>query len=171
MTQRVYLIGFMGSGKSTLGRWLADTMEGWTFLDLDHFIENKFHKTIAQIFDEKGEQGFRQIEAMCLNEVSSFEKVIIGAGGGTPCFFDNMEVMNNSGLTIYLQLRPEVIYQRLQTSKTQRPLISGMQGIELLNFIKHKLSQREPYYLKAKLIADAENWKIVDFVKAIAKHS
>lgn len=81
MVQRVYLIGFMGSGKSTLGRWLADAMDGWTFMDLDHFIESKYHKTISQIFADKGEEGFRKIEASSLNELSSFEKVIIGAIG------------------------------------------------------------------------------------------
>ncbi|GAF02926.1 shikimate kinase [Saccharicrinis fermentans DSM 9555 = JCM 21142] len=84
MTQRVYLIGFMGSGKSTLGRWLASAMDGWTFLDLDLFIENKYHKTIPQIFEERGEDEFRKMESFCLQEISSFEKVIVGAGGGHP---------------------------------------------------------------------------------------
>ncbi|MGQ1787301.1 MULTISPECIES: shikimate kinase [unclassified Saccharicrinis] len=171
MTKRVYLIGFMGSGKSTLGRWLANAMEGWTFLDLDHFIENKYHKTIPQIFEEKGEDGFRQIEASCLGEISCFEKVIVGAGGGTPCFFNNMEVMNNTGLSIYLQLTPQVIYNRLQTSKSQRPLIKGKKGDELLDYIAVKLAEREGFYTKAKLIADADNWVVEDFVNAIRNHS
>ncbi|WP_066630172.1 shikimate kinase [Labilibacter marinus] len=170
MTERVYLIGFMGSGKSTLGRWLTDAMEGWTFIDLDHFIENKYHKTIPQIFEEKGETEFRKMESSCLKEVSTFEKVIIGAGGGTPCYFDNMEVMNNTGLAIYLQLTPQVIYDRLQTSKNKRPLIEGKQGDELLHFIAVKLAEREDFYKQAKLIADADNWKVDDFVAAVQSH-
>ena len=171
MTQRVYLIGFMGSGKSTLGRWLSDAMKGWTFIDLDHFLENKYHKTIPQIFEEEGEDGFRKKEALCLQEVSSFEKVIIGTGGGSPCFFDNMEVMNKTGLAIYLQLTPQVIFNRLQTSKNKRPLIAGKQGNELLDFITAKLAEREGFYKQAKLIADADNWEVEDFVRAINKHA
>ncbi len=167
MVDRVYLIGFMGSGKSTLGRWLADAMDGWTFLDLDHYIEHKYHKTIPQIFEEKGEDAFRKMEETCLNEVSAFEKVIIGAGGGTPCFFDNMNVMNKTGLSIYLQLSPQAIYDRLQTSKSQRPLIAGKDGAELLQFIADKLAERESFYKQANLIADAEHWTVDDFVKAI----
>ncbi len=169
MVQRVYLIGFMGSGKSTLGRWLANTMDGWTFIDLDHFIESKYHKTIPQIFEDKGEAVFRNMEAESLKTLSTFEKVIIGAGGGTPCFFDNMEVMNSTGLSIYLKLSPQVIYDRLQTSKTQRPLIMGKHSDELLNFITDKLKERESFYMQAKLIADANEWKVQDFVEAIEK--
>ncbi|TLX77735.1 shikimate kinase [Labilibacter sediminis] len=167
-TERVYLIGFMGSGKSTLGRWLAEAME-WSFIDLDHFIENKYHKTIPQIFEEYGEDGFREMEASCLKEVSAFEKVIVGAGGGTPCFFNNMDIMNDTGLSIYLQLTPQVIYDRLQTSKSKRPLIAGKAGDELLDFIAAKLSEREGFYKQAILSADAENWQVEDYISAIEK--
>lgn len=166
MTARVYLIGFMGSGKSTLGRWLADAME-WDFIDLDHFIENKYHKTIPQIFEEIGEVGFRELETSCLTEVSEFQHVIIGSGGGTPCFYNNMEIMNNSGLSIYLKLTPQVIYDRLQTSKSKRPLIEGKEGQELINFIGTKLSEREDFYLKAMCIADANIWEVSDYVATI----
>ncbi len=169
MTKRVYLIGFMGSGKSTMGRWLADTMKDWSFIDLDTFIENKYHQTIPDIFAEKGEDGFRKMEAACLKEVSSFENVIVGAGGGTPCFFDNMEVMNETGLTIYLQLTPQDTYDRLQTSKNPRPLIDGMEGQKLVDFITQKLSERESFYKKAQIIADAKNWEVKDYIKLIGK--
>ncbi len=168
MINRVYLIGFMGSGKSTLGRWLADAMD-WSFLDLDLFIENKYHKTIPQIFEEKGESAFREMENICLEEVSSFENVIIGAGGGTPCYYNNMDIMNQTGLAIYLKLTPEVIYNRLMTSKAKRPLIEGKHGEELLSFIAEKLSEREDYYMKANMIADAENWEVDNYVDSIKK--
>ncbi len=158
----------MGSGKSTLGRWLADAMD-WSFLDLDLFIENKYHKTIPQIFEEKGESAFREMENICLEEVSSFENVIIGAGGGTPCYYNNMDIMNQTGLAIYLKLTPEVIYNRLMTSKAKRPLIEGLHGEELINFIAAKLSEREDYYMKANMIADAENWEVDNYVDSIKK--
>ncbi len=158
----------MGSGKSTLGRWLADAMD-WSFLDLDLFIENKYHKTIPQIFEEKGESAFREMENICLEEVSSFENVIIGAGGGTPCYYNNMDIMNQTGLAIYLKLTPEVIYNRLMTSKAKRPLIEGKHGEELLSFIAEKLSEREDYYMKANMIADAENWEVDNYVDSIKK--
>lgn len=165
-TERVYLLGFMGSGKTTLGRWLADAME-WSFIDLDLFIESKYHKTIPHIFEEKGEDSFREMEAKCLKEVSTFENVIIGTGGGTPCFYDNMKVMNSTGLSIYLNLTPQVIYDRLLTSKSQRPLIAGKSGNELLDFIAVKLTEREGFYKRATLIVDADKWLIEDYIKAI----
>ncbi len=169
MVKRVYLIGFMGSGKSTMGRWVADAMDGWTFLDLDHFIEHKYHKTISQIFEDSGEDGFREIEAKCLREVSDFDKVIIGAGGGTPCFFNNMEVMNATGLTIYLKLSSEVLNDRLRSSKSQRPLVANKNGEELLDYIAKKLNERESFYSKAKVIADGTLWEVLDFVDLIQK--
>ncbi len=169
MIKRVYLIGFMGSGKSTMGRWLADAIKGWYFIDLDTFIENKYHRTIPAIFAEKGEDGFRKMEAACLKEVSSFENVIIGAGGGTPCFFDNMKVMNETGLTIYLQLTPLDTYDRLLTSKNPRPLIEGKEGQELIDFIAHKLSEREAFYKQAQIVADAKNWEVKDYINLINK--
>ncbi len=168
MVSRVYLIGFMGSGKSTMGRWLADAL-GWSFLDLDHFIEHKYHKTISQIFEDKGEDGFREIEANCLREVSDFDRVIIGAGGGTPCYYDNMDVMNATGLTIYLKLEPAVLNERLTGSKSQRPLVANKNGEELLNFISDKLNEREAHYLKAKVVADGTVWQVEDFVNVIKR--
>ncbi len=169
MVNRVYLIGFMGSGKSTMGRWVADALE-WSFLDLDYFIENKYHKTISQIFEEKGEDGFREIEKKCLKEVSDFDKVIIGAGGGTPCFYDNMDVMNSTGLTIYLKLEPKVLNERLCASKSQRPLVANKDGDELLSYIADKLNEREPHYSMAKIVADGTVWTVEDFVNVIVKN-
>ncbi|WP_282036032.1 shikimate kinase [Saccharicrinis aurantiacus] len=166
MTQRVYLIGYMGSGKSTMGRWIAEAMN-WNFIDLDHYIENKYHKTIPQIFEEDGETHFRKIESICLKEVSDIENIIIGAGGGTPCFFDNMELMNQTGLSIYLHLTPQVVFDRLMTSKNKRPLIEGKSGEELLQFISEKLEERELYYNKAQVIAEGATWTVEDFLKVI----
>ncbi|MDD4799660.1 MAG: shikimate kinase, partial [Proteiniphilum sp.] len=121
--ERIFLIGYMGCGKSTLGKRLAQSLS-LTFIDLDAHIQNKYRKTISELFAEKGEEQFRMIERQALLEVAAFEDVLISTGGGAPCFFDNMEVMNRAGITIYIQAFPEELAARLRASKTVRPLLS-----------------------------------------------
>ena len=106
---RIIIVGYMGSGKTTVGKALAQDLN-LTFYDLDWYIESRMHKTVPQIFAEKGEEGFRKIEHNMLHEVAEFEDVIISCGGGTPCFFDNMDYMNGQGDTVYLKATPEVLY-------------------------------------------------------------
>lgn len=139
----------MGAGKTTLGKVLAQKM-GLTFYDLDEYIEDRFHRTIPQIFAESGESGFRDLEQRMLHEVAEFEDVIISCGGGTPCFFDNMDYMNTCGETVFLNASPEALKAHLLMGKTQRPLIQGKSPEELLDFIKDSLQKRLPYYKKAK---------------------
>ena len=139
----------MGAGKTTLGKVLAQKM-GLTFYDLDEYIEDRFHRTIPQIFAESGESGFRDLERRMLHEVAEFEDVIISCGGGTPCFFDNMDYMNTCGETVFLNASPEALKAHLLMGKTQRPLIQGKSPEELLDFIKDSLHKRLPYYKKAK---------------------
>ena len=139
----------MGAGKTTLGKVLAQKM-GLTFYDLDEYIEVRFHRTIPQIFAESGESGFRDLERRMLHEVAEFEDVIISCGGGTPCFFDNMDYMNTCGETVFLNASPEALKAHLLMGKTQRPLIQGKSPEELLDFIKDSLQKRLPYYKKAK---------------------
>lgn len=139
----------MGAGKTTLGKVLAQKM-GLTFYDLDEYIEDRFHRTIPQIFAESGESGFRDLERRMLHEVAEFEDVIISCGGGTPCFFDNMDYMNTCGETVFLNASPEALKVHLLMGKTQRPLIQGKSPEELLDFIKDSLQKRLPYYKKAK---------------------
>lgn len=158
--QRIFLIGYMGSGKSAMGRLLAKS-RGLTFTDLDAYIEGKYHKTIAQIFADEGEAAFREKEMKCLREVADFEDIVIATGGGTPCFYDNMEVMNNAGTTIYLRLTPEHIAMRLSSSKTGvRPLLREKTGEELLKFIRETLAKREPFYLQAQKIIEGSDEEI-----------
>lgn len=145
----IYLIGYMGSGKSTLGHALAKAT-GLTFIDLDTYIESRYRKTIRDIFAERGEEGFRQIEKAMLEEVSSFEDVIVACGGGTPCFFDNMEVMNTSGTTVLLDTTIESLHRRLCHGKAKRPLIANMSDDELKSYIASALEKRMPYYTLAQ---------------------
>lgn len=154
--QRVFLIGYMGAGKTTLGKALAAEMN-WTFVDLDYFIEARQHKSISRIFSEIGESGFRELERSALREVAAFENTVIALGGGTPCFFDNMEVVNRAGHSIYLKPSEEVLLQRLIQGKAKRPVIAGKSDAELLSFIRANIGQREPYYRRAEWIIDSDH--------------
>lgn len=149
--ERIFIIGYMGSGKTTVGKRLASLL-ALSFVDLDAYIENKYRKTVPALFAEKGEEGFRKIENQSLLEVAEFENVLISTGGGTPCFFDNMEVMNRAGVTIYLEAHPEDLADHLLASKTVRPLIAGKSREELIPFITGHLARREFHYKKAQII-------------------
>ena len=143
----------MGAGKTTIGKALSKEL-GATFYDLDWYIESRMRKTVAQIFAERGEEGFRKMEYNMLHEVAEFENVIISCGGGTPCFFDNMDYLNQQGKTVYLKADPEVLYNHLLMGKVQRPLIKGKSPEELIAYIREQLKKREEYYTKAKYTLD-----------------
>jgi shikimate kinase len=152
--KRLFLVGYMGSGKTTTGKRLA-AKYGLRFVDLDHYIEHRYFKTISKLFEEEGEDGFRKIESELLKEVAEFEDVIISTGGGTACFFDNMDFMNSKGDTVYLQASASALADYLITAKKDRPLIRDKSKEELQAFIKETLNNREPHYLKAKYKVDA----------------
>lgn len=152
---RIFLIGYMGAGKTTLCKAFSREL-GLTFIDLDWYIEERFHKTVQQLFSERGEQGFRELEQKMLHEVAEFEDVVISAGGGTPCFFDNMDYMNACGDTVFLQVEPEVLFRRLKVAKQQRPLLANKSDEELMNFICEALQKRHPFYSQAKLLFRAD---------------
>jgi shikimate kinase len=145
----------MGAGKTTLGKAFARAM-GLTFVDLDWYIEERFHKTVSQIFTERGEEGFRELEKRMLHEASDFENVVISVGGGTPCFFDNMEYMNQVGETVFLDVDNKVLFRRLKVAKHQRPLLANKTDEELMTFIQEALEKRLPYYTKAKYVFNGE---------------
>ena len=150
---RIILIGYMGDGKTTIGKALSKEL-GIIFYDLDWYIESRMRKTVPQIFAERGEEGFRKIEYNMLHEVAEFEIVIISCGGGTPCFFDNMDYLNQQGQVVYLKADPEVLYKHLQMARVERPLLKGKSHEELLAFIKEQLEKREPFYTKARYTLD-----------------
>ena len=150
---RIILIGYMGAGKTTVGKALAKEL-GVPFYDLDWYIESRMRKTVAQIFAEKGEEGFRKIEHSMLHEIAEFEDVIVSCGGGTPCFFDNIDYMNQQGPVVYLKAEPEVLYKHLVMSKNDRPLLRGKSSEGLITFIREQLEKREPFYSKAQYTLD-----------------
>ena len=146
---RIILIGYMGAGKTTIGRALAKEM-GLSFYDLDWYIESRRHKTISQLFAEVGEEGFRTIEHNMLHEVAEFEDVIISCGGGTPCFFDNIDYMNQQAQVVYLRCAIPVLVEHLRMGRTERPLLKGKTPEQLQDFIAEQLAAREQYYNKAR---------------------
>jgi len=167
--QRIFLIGYMGAGKTTLGKSLSTVMN-LPFIDLDNFIESRQHKTVKEIFAEVGEEGFRQIERRALDEVAQYEDVIISLGGGTPCFFDNMEVINAAGTSVYLKPSEEVLLKRLIKGKHKRPLLADKSDDQILEVIRQQLAWREPYYLKAQIVFEASHLECkADIVKNAEK--
>jgi len=140
----------MGSGKTTLGQELATKLE-LSFIDLDKYIEERNYKTVPQLFSEFGEEVFRQRERKALLEVSEFTNVVVATGGGAPCFFDNMQLMNRTGITLFLDIGIPTLVERLLKSKTDRPLISGKSKEELMAYIHEMLGKRLPYYEQSQL--------------------
>jgi shikimate kinase len=146
----------MGSGKSTVGRGLADVLN-LQFIDLDSYIEERNFKSIPEIFATQGEDGFRKLEQKALNEVSEFEDVVIATGGGAPCFFDNIDVIKRTGKSIYLNGTPRILAERLLQSKTERPLIKGKSEAELIAFIDETLAKRSFWYKQADVVLDFDH--------------
>jgi shikimate kinase len=162
--KRIFLTGYMGAGKTMLGRVLAKKMN-LSYIDTDHFIENRYRKKISEIFADKGESRFREMEHHVISELSDFEDAVISTGGGLPCFNNNMELMNEKGTTVYLEVSAEELAARLETSKTMRPVLQGLTGEELRKFISENLEKRRPYYEQAKIRFDAgkmDNRKDID---------
>ncbi len=146
---RIFLIGYMGAGKTTLGKALAQTLE-LEFIDLDWYIEGRFHKSVNELFAERGEEGFRLLEQQLLHEVAEFEDTVISTGGGTPCHFDNMTFMRQKGATLFLNASNEALLRRLKISRHKRPLLRDKTNGELLSFIVHSLEERLPFYSQAE---------------------
>ena len=151
--RRIILIGYMGSGKTTVGKALSK-QTGMMFYDLDWYIESRMRCPVPQLFKERGEEAFRKIEYNMLHEVAEFEDVIISCGGGTPCFFDNMDYLNQQGDVVYLKATPEVLYKHLLMAKVERPLLAGKTPDELIEYITNHLQQRAPFYEKARYTLD-----------------
>jgi shikimate kinase len=151
---RIFLIGFMGSGKTTLGRELAGVL-GIRFLDMDQEIEQSQEMTINRIFSEKGEPVFREMESALLQRIILMDDLVVSTGGGIPAYRENMELINGNGISIYLEMDPQAIFNVLKDARDERPLIRGKSDTELMEYITATLSEREKYYKMASIIADA----------------
>ena len=148
MAAPIFLVGFMGSGKSTVGRHLADAL-GYRFVDTDVFIETRFRQRILDMFAQHGEATFRRRERMAIEELMSMPDTVFATGGGLPCYEDTMEQLLLSGQVVYLSCSPQVLAARLELCKRTRPTIKDKSGEELLTFVEDMLHVREPIYRQA----------------------
>ncbi|MDX2361556.1 MAG: shikimate kinase [Crocinitomicaceae bacterium] len=164
--RRVILIGFMGSGKTTLGKELATRMN-IPFFDSDEEIERAHLKTVGEIFGTYGESRFREMETGFIDAMHEEDEFILSTGGGMPCFDKNMEDLNKLGTTFYLERSPKELAHRLRHAKTQRPLISGLSDEDLVTFIEDKLSEREEYYKRANFVLTREEQKVTEIERLI----
>jgi shikimate kinase len=147
----IVLVGFSGAGKSTIGKRLANKLD-MSFVDLDLYIEEKYHTAIPLLFQKYGESVFRTLEFAALKEVLNENNVVIAVGGGTPCHEKAMDLINAHARSIYLKLNENEIVDHLLHSKKKRPLTNHLNETELREYVKKNLAIREPFYLKAQEI-------------------
>lgn len=162
----IYLLGYMGCGKTTAGKKLASKL-GYKFIDLDHLIEEAQGTTIANIFAEQGEDTFRKIEHEMLASTFELNNAVISTGGGAPCFYNNIQAMNENGLTIYIEMTPKGLITRLKGNIEERPLLKGKSDDELFAFISGALEKRNPFYYQAKAIVDGISLSAESLIEAI----
>lgn len=168
----IFIIGYMASGKTTFGRALA-RQTGMQHIDLDFYIEQRFHTTVREIFAQKGEAEFRRIEGVMLREVGEMDHTVISCGGGTPCYGDNMDYMNAVGLTVCLQASDDVIADRILEAGPKRPLMAGKSREQVLDTLSKHMAVRKPYYDRAKIIISGDRLEnkrqiaqtVEDFIK------
>jgi shikimate kinase len=167
---RIFVVGFMGSGKSTLIKEIGLKLN-LKQLDLDNLIEKRANLNINDIFALKGEKFFRKLEGVCLRELHESDNFILASGGGTPCYYDNMLVMNNLGLTVWLNTPKEVINKRLLEEPQLRPLVKNLSPEKLQIFIDEKLEERTQFYAQAKIITDPTLESIDELISKIVNNA
>jgi len=161
---KLFLVGYMGSGKTTAGKKLAVKLN-FEFIDLDKFIETEYQKTIPEIFKQEGEEAFRAKENNILKKLIVKDNIVIACGGGTPCYYSNMELINNNGISVYLKMSTDALVNRLLNAKDKRPLIEGKSENELKSFVMRQLEKREDFYNKAKYTVKAKDLDMEELIK------
>ena len=165
----IFLIGYMGSGKSTTGKILAKKLN-MKFIDLDDIIERDEKKTIEDLFVKEGEIKFREIEHNYLKKTIKDKNIVLSLGGGTPCYYNNMELIKKNGISVYLKMSAGSLYNRLINSKKSRPLIKKMKNKDLKEFIESTLTDRKKYYEQADCIINAINLKIKQLINLVSQN-
>ena len=154
-----------GCGKSTAAEWLAGKL-GWTYVDTDSILQFNTGKSIGEIFEEDGEEAFRVHEKCALLQTFDMQEVVVATGGGTPCWFDNMDLMNSAGLTIWLQCNPEDLGRRIKKDTAARPLFAGLYERELSQKLYEMQEQRGFYYAQCQLVM-APEWQLLDLYSTV----
>lgn len=148
---KIFIIGYMASGKTTFGKALAQRLD-IPFIDLDSYIEEKTGETITEIFEARGEKGFRDLESECLQEaVGTSDNCVLACGGGTPCHHDNIKFLNDNGITVFLETSTPVLISRLQEENAARPIMAGKSDDEIAEKVLSQLCDRLPFYMEAKM--------------------
>ena len=150
---KIYLVGYMASGKTKIGREMSK-ISGLGFADIDDLFEEKYRISIPDFFDKYGESLFRQLEQQVLIQTAILDNMVISTGGGTPCFFDNMDFILQNGHSVYLKLPAAALVNRLKSIRKQRPLLKDLKSEELESFITGQLKTREPFYSRAEITID-----------------
>jgi len=154
---KIFLIGYMYSGKTTVGKQLAKKLN-YDFLDTDVLFETQYQIKVSEFFAQHGETAFRTAERQILSELRNYpNNVIISTGGGFPCFNNNMELMREMGIVIYLEASIGAIYNRFEKSNVPRPLLVGLSKEDAIRKIETHLAEREPFYKRANITFSAEN--------------
>lgn len=161
--KRIYLIGYMGCGKSSAMKHLANKMS-WKAYDLDKLFEERYKISVQDFFHKYDEAAFRKLESQLLKETVSFNNAVIATGGGTPCFYDNMEWMNANGTTVFLKVAPMTAVHRLMQSKKKRPLIAGKSEQEVIDFVSQHYGDRMKFYEKAHITVKGENLDVEEVI-------
>jgi shikimate kinase len=165
---KIFLTGYMGSGKSTAGKSLSSQL-GYEFIDLDKFIESEYKMTIPEIFSTKGEKEFRAMEHNALKKVMERDNIVVACGGGTPCYYDNMELMNSHGITIYLKMSADSLVNRLMNAKEKRPLVANKNEKELREFVNRQLEKREDTYHLAQYTVKGKDLNVKELGEFVGK--
>lgn len=161
---KVFIVGYMYSGKTTVGKKLAKKLE-LDFFDIDHYFERKYKIRVQDFFDKYDENAFRKLEGEILLEIIRKDDFVLSTGGGTPCFYGNMDLINKHGISVYLKMAPESIAHRAMHSRKPRPLFKNLTDNEIPVFINQHLADREKYYNAADIIFKGES-AVVDELKS-----
>lgn len=161
---KFFLIGYMGSGKSTVGKQLAAKLK-YSFIDLDNLIETDYHQSIEDVFASKGEAEFRGMEHNTLKKVLEKNNVVVACGGGTPCYYENMDLMNRNGITIYIKMSTDALISRLSQAKANRPLLANKTEEDLRTFVAKQLEKREDTYHQAHYVVKGKDLNVTELAK------
>lgn len=163
---RIYIVGYMGAGKTSAARRLAQRM-GWEVVDTDALFEEKYKISVNDFFNKYDEPLYRKLESEVLKATESLDHVVVSTGGGTACFFDNMDWMNQHGLTVFLRISPQAAVDRVIHSRHKRPLVEGKSEEELMEFVSQHYASRLPFYEQARITAKSEDFDIERLMEAI----
>lgn len=168
LPDRIYIIGYMCSGKSSISRKLAARL-GYEPFDTDDLFEERYHICVQDFFEKYGEDYFRKFESEILKKTGEMHHVVISTGGGTPCFFDNMQWMKENGTTVFVNVSLQTAFHRIMNAKRKRPLVYGKSEYDLRQYVESHYNSRLPFYEQADFIMKGENFDIEEVMNYLSQ--